>query len=353
VTRLIVIDRPVSLSEHVLRGLPYRIRGHRIAELGSGTSRAYITEPEERVAVVDVGVPDVAGPLLRRRGWWFDIFGRRSVAEAIAASIEHLGAAGSPAIAWTPTVAPLVERLGPRRLVFDSLDNWLIHPVLRRYADRAASAYARILPGADLVCAAAPASAAVLGRWARAVAIEPNGVESELFAAPRSRPADLPSGTIVGYAGKLAQRIDTELVREVAARMPDLTFVFVGPVLDRRAIHPLRNRPNIVLLGDRPYADVPAYLQHFDVAWIPHRVGEGETGGDPIKLYEYWASGRPVVSTAIDGLEQWHNELELVGTAEEAVASVRRMLASPRVGAIPANRDWAAIADRMVRVLDA
>jgi glycosyltransferase involved in cell wall biosynthesis len=271
----------------------------------------------------------------------------------IATSIEQLGGRRSPVIAWTPTAAPLIERLKPRHLVFDSLDNWLIHPVLRRYREEAAAAYAWILPRADLVYAAAPASATVLSRWRADVAIEPNGVDAGLFATPRARPGDLPSGTVVGYAGKLAHRIDAELVREVAVRMPDVTFVFVGPVLDKASVRPLYGQKNIRLLGDRAYADIPSYMRHFDVAWIPHRVGEGETGGDPIKLYEYWASGRPVVSTPIDGLERLRADLELVRTPEEAVAAVRRMLAEPRVGTIPPERDWAAIADRMVRVLDA
>ena len=353
VGRLIVVDRPVSVSEHWLRRVPFRVTGRASKTLRAGLSAAYVTELEDGVAVVDVRVPDLAGPLIRRRGWWFDVFRRQSVLDLVATSIEQLGGRGSPTIAWTPTVAPLIERLKPRRLVFDSLDNWLIHPVLRRHENDAAAAYASILPSADVVYAAAPASATVLGQWRDDIAIEPNGVDAELFATPRARPADLPAGIVVGYAGKLAHRIDAELVREVAARMPDVTFVFVGPVLDEASVRPLRGQMNIRLLGDRPYVDVPSYMHHFDVAWIPHRVGEGETGGDPIKLYEYWASGRPVVSTPIDGLEQWQADLDLVRTPEEAVAALRRMLAEPRVGTIPPERDWAAIADRMVRVLDA
>jgi glycosyltransferase involved in cell wall biosynthesis len=133
----------------------------------------------------------------------------------------------------------------------------------------------------------------------------------------------------------------------VARELPDVHFAFVGPVLDAGAIRAMRKRPNVQILGDRPYADVPAYMRSFDVAWIPHRVGEGETGGDPIKLYEYWAAGRQVVSTRIDGSEAWSAQVHLVDDADQAAATIRGLLAggTPRLStSIPAGRTWDEIA---------
>ena len=53
--------------------------------------------------------------------------------------------------------------------------------------------------------------------------------------------------------------------------------MFVGPALEPDLVRPLEGLANVRLLGDRRVEDVPAYLAAFDVAWIPHRVGEGET----------------------------------------------------------------------------
>ena len=47
-----------------------------------------------------------------------------------------------------------------------------------------------------------------------------------------------------------------------------------------------RRRPNVHLLGARPYEDVPAYLQHADVVIVPHRVSPFTESLDPIKAYE-------------------------------------------------------------------
>jgi glycosyltransferase involved in cell wall biosynthesis len=353
VERVIVVDRPVSMAERSLRRLPACVPGTRLFRYGGVGHAAYATEVADKTLVIDICVPDVVQPLLMKRGWWFDIYRRPKTLTLIESCLRRLDARQPAVVAWTPTVAPLIDYIDPRRLVFDSLDNWLIHPVLRAHAGEASRAYASILPRADSVIVAAPASRRVLERWRSDIDIVPNGVDKAHFLTPGRRPADLPASPVVGYAGKLARRIDTELILEVAAAMPDVQFAFVGPVLQRESIRQLRGVKNIRLLGDRHYSEIPSYIAHFDVAWIPHRVGEGETGGDPIKLYEYWACGRPVVATQIDGLEQWRGKLELIRGPREAVAALRRQLVAPLIGTVPPDREWASIAARIVRELDA
>jgi glycosyltransferase involved in cell wall biosynthesis len=154
--------------------------------------------------------------------------------------------------------------------------------------------------------------------------------------------------------GKLARRVDSSLVAGVAARLPGVSFVLVGPVLEPRPMRQLRRARNVYLLGERDYASMPAYVQAFDVCWIPHSVGEGETGGDPIKLYEYWAAGKDVIATPIDGLGAHGDSLTLVDNVDAAVAAITRSLRGDIAAgapAIPADRTWRSIADRIVRPL--
>jgi hypothetical protein len=132
-----------------------------------------------------------------------------------------------------------------------------------------------------------------------------------------------------------------------------VTFVFVGPSLDS-SVGRLRQRSNVVLMGDRHPDVLPGYLHGFDVAWIPHRVGDGESGGDPIKLYEYAAAGLPVVSAKIDGWQGWGSLATPFGTPKEAAAIIRTLLAGgPTVRSfeIPVERTWDHIAGRMVELL--
>ena len=90
------------------------------------------------------------------------------------------------------------------------------------------------------------------------------------------------------------------------------------------------------------------------VGSIPHRVGHGETGGDPIKLYEYLAAGLPVVTTRIDGWERWGSTVNAVGDDEEAIATISGLVSGngPRIPiAIPQQRTWTTIAERVLEPL--
>ena len=354
VEQILVIDRPVSLAERMIRRTGGWVEGTVLAERGDRLSRARITTVSEKIQVLDIHVPDLAGPLLRRRGWWFDTFADRRVLGHLRWAVAATGTDDPVGFAWTPTVAPAIAAINPSAFLFDSLDNWMIHPRLRDQRSRAAAGYAALLPAASAVVASAPASRAVLERWADGVVVIPNGVDPGAFQGRFDRPPDLPAGPVVGYAGSLSSRIDVDLVVETAAGLPDVSFVFVGPTFESAPIRRMRGISNIHLLGNRHYAMVPGYVSHFDVAWIPHAVGRGETGGDPIKMYEYWAAGREVVATPIDGLDAWADRLHLVSdpaAASRSITGLIRGTVAPKHATVPPDRTWDAIARRMLGLL--
>ncbi|MFD6897741.1 glycosyltransferase [Rhodococcus sp. NPDC060086] len=104
--------------------------------------------------------------------------------------------------------------------------------------------------------------------------------------------------------GKIGNRLDLELIVSVADALPDVRFVFAGPILDSDYRKPLESAANIELLGDVHYEDIPRLLQTFDIGWVPHNVGALEVGGDVLKTYEYRAAGLVVLSTPVAGAGQ-------------------------------------------------
>jgi len=351
VEEILVIDRPASLIERAVRRHGAGITGQVVGRATFGRSHARLTSVDDCTRVLDIDDPGIVAPARSPRGWWFDVFRNPATLDAIDWALQRTDSGDAAWFAWTPTPAGAFERFHPRQLVFDSLDNWLIHPVLRREHARARAGYASMLPNAEQVYVSGPASGTVLSQWSNRVTLMPNGVDPNAFFGPFPRPLDLPKGPVVGYAGKLAERIDSELVRDTALSLPSISFVFVGQVLERRSLRPMLRIPNVHVLGDRHYDLIPAYMRAFDIAWIPHRVGQGETGGDPIKMYEYWAAGRQVVATPIDGISVWRDQLHLVSTADDAAAAVRGLIDGsivPTAVAVPPDRTWGAIADRML-----
>ena len=354
VRRLLVVDRPVSLAERVIRRHDRTAGGRPVETWSRAGLTSTITEARSGAFVLDISVRDVVQPILRPRRWWFRVFESRDVIATVQEALQRLTITDPAGIAWTPTGAAPVAAIQWRSLVFDSLDNWLIHPVLRREAEAATAAYARMLPISSSVVASAEASAAILQRWAPSVEIIPNGVDPERFRAPSERADDLPVGPIVGYAGKLGRRIDTGLVEAVADLLPAVTFLFVGPQLDA-STRSLGRRSNIRLLGDRHPDVLPRYVSAFDIAWIPHRVGDGESGGDPIKLYEYVAARRPILTSKIDGWRGWTSLAMPFESAAEAAAIIESILAgraNPPSGDVPRDRTWSHISGRMIDLLN-
>ena len=135
-----------------------------------------------------------------------------------------------------------------------------------------------------------------------------HGVDTTIFAR-RSTPslrfphevAQLP-GPVIGYFGLIAEDwVDIDLLAHVADSFPDGSLVMLGKVT--MDVSELEKRPNVHLLGRKPYADLPGYCKAFDVALIPFPVSEVTLNANPLKAREYLAAGLPVVSTAIPEVE--------------------------------------------------
>ncbi len=132
----------------------------------------------------------------------------------------------------------------------------------------------------------------------------------------------------IGFFGVLDERLDRELVREVAALEPSWHFIFLGPVV-KIAPESLPQGPNLHYLGQKSYAELPRYLASWDVAMLPFARNDSTRFISPTKTPEYLAAGRPVVSTAIpDVVEPYGNKgLALIAdTAEEFRTAIRALM---------------------------
>jgi glycosyltransferase involved in cell wall biosynthesis len=206
-------------------------------------------------------------------------------------------------VLWVNDTAygPLIGRTGWPS-VYDVTDDWLLVAMPPREHARRRRLEAVAMRDADEVVVCSPELARSRGA-VRPTTLIPNGVDVEHFSGRRPRPTDLPASPVAVYVGTLHdERIDVELVVELAGRLPALSVVLVGPdVLAAGSRQRLAACGNVRLLGPRPYELVPAYLQHADVVVVPHRVTPFTESLDPIKAYECLAIGRPTVATAVAG----------------------------------------------------
>jgi glycosyltransferase involved in cell wall biosynthesis len=107
----------------------------------------------------------------------------------------------------------------------------------------------------------------------------------------------------LGVSGTLDNRIDVDLLKNLAYSHPEWHLVLIGQVRSKRIhIKHLHSLPNLHLLGRRQFEDLPAMLNGMDVLLIPYVRNELTEYISPIKLYEYLAIGKPIVSTDLPGV---------------------------------------------------
>jgi glycosyltransferase involved in cell wall biosynthesis len=170
-----------------------------------------------------------------------------------------------------------------------------------------------LLRQAHLVSAVSESIAeGLLARVPREIRILPNGVDLEAFdrAAKSGRiPADLAAipRPRLGYVGSLHPQVDFGLIAALAEKRPEYHFVLVGgrpelrdPIAEAE-LEKCRARSNVHFLGEKERTLVPGYVCHMDVNLMLYRLSAKTWihAIYPLKLHEYLAAGKPVVSVDI------------------------------------------------------
>jgi glycosyltransferase involved in cell wall biosynthesis len=188
-------------------------------------------------------------------------------------------------------------------ILYDVTDDWTESGDLPRVRDRVRENEDILLGHCGAVVVCSPSLARTRQERFPDLVVIPNAVDIEHFTTPMPRPGEYGTDRVAAYVGTLHEdRLDIDLILDLARRLPDVQFVFVGPnSLGADSNRRLGEMHNIDLIGARPHARIPAYLQHADVVIIPHVVSSFTESLDPIKAYECLAVGRPTVATPIAG----------------------------------------------------
>ena len=148
-----------------------------------------------------------------------------------------------------------------------------------------------------------------------------NGVTLEDFRLQTipERPADLPDDgrKIIGYYGALAQWVDFDLIEQAAKALPELHFVLIGLNVNEEEISRVTALGNVHFLGLKHYNQLAGYLRYFDVATIPFKINPVTDAASPIKLFEYCASGTPVVTTGFAEVMQYREQGVMVAESRD------------------------------------
>ncbi len=130
---------------------------------------------------------------------------------------------------------------------------------------------------------------------------------------------------IVGFHGIFNFHSDEELLDFLLMKHPNISFVFVGPIHFKKA-HFLKHYSNFYNLGQKKFIELPGYLKGFDLAILPYKINEMTNVCSPLKLYEYLASGLPILSTDIPEVHVHENYINIAKNKEEFSMLIPKLL---------------------------
>jgi glycosyltransferase involved in cell wall biosynthesis len=229
---------------------------------------------------------------------------------------------------WHPSFSNVIGQLNERLIVYHCYDEYSAFSG----SDRAQveDAEGRILDAAHLVLTVSK------GLYARKRARNPNtyhvpnGVDYPLFAAAQDPAMPVPGELaalprpMIGCVTRIVpEYFDAALLRSVFTRRRDWSFVVVGPECSASpALSELKALPNVHFLGRRELTELPAYLKAFDACLIPYVLTENKRLADPLKLYEYLAAGKPIVSKPLPGLTPFGDVVTFASEAGDWIDAI-------------------------------
>ncbi|MCP3986890.1 MAG: glycosyltransferase family 1 protein [bacterium] len=325
---------PSVSSSHDLQRIAARLR-----KLGGGPREVapglFVLGP--------LALPGANAQWLRRVSGW-------ALGAQVAGAMRRLGMDRPILWSFVPTGLLLADRIPHRGLVYHCVDDYAGNPGVD--PERIAELEAGLLERAELVVATSPVLAERLGGQRADVRLAANVADTSLFsrAVGSALPepdelADLPHPRLL-YVGNLAAyRIDPALLRAALDAAPGAALVLVGAAglgdvgTMPPALTSLLADPRVRAVGPKPHAELPAWMQHCDVALIPFLDSAHTRASLPLKLWEYLSAGLPVVARALPNLEGL--EREGVRTASTPAAyseAVAEAVEEPRTARVARSR---------------
>jgi glycosyltransferase involved in cell wall biosynthesis len=267
---------------------------------------------------------------------------------------------------YTPMAMAFTSHLDCDLCVYDNMDELsLFRGASRELLDLENALFAR----ADLVFTGGMSLYEAKRNRHRSVHGFPSSIEFDHFVKARSiraDPADQASipGPRLGFFGVVDERMDLELLEQVAELRPQWQFVMIGPVVK---IDPatLPRRNNIHWLGSKDYKALPSYLSGWDIGFMNFALNEATRFISPTKTPEFLAAGVPVVSTPITDVVRPYGEkglVEIAKTPLEVVRKAEALLSRPKepwlqrvdrhLAAGSWDRTWASMSRLIAETLD-
>jgi glycosyltransferase involved in cell wall biosynthesis len=238
--------------------------------------------------------------------------------------------------AWTPEMRRQIRYLDkPVRFVYDFLDD----PKLMCRTPKSRTEHKWMLKNATIVTATADRLVEKASQIRNDIVFCPNAVDTNRFKplSAVEAPTDIAAlmdKPIIGYHGAIAEWLDYDMLFQVVSECKDMNFVVIGPICAEDCglrgtiedhVAKLNEQLNFHYLGPKANHDLPAYSSCYTVGIVPFVINDITLSVSPVKLFEYFASGAPAVSTPLPECRKYRSCL-IANNANEFSAALRRLV---------------------------
>ncbi len=233
---------------------------------------------------------------------------------------------------FTPDIAYTLGHFGEEKVVYYCVDD---HASFSGYdRDQVLKDEEELCRQSDLVITTSMALQEAKNHWNPNTILVSHGVDYDHFSRAVHEELPCPDDLAaiprprLGFFGLIRDWVDLDLLAEVARKRPDWHFVMIGDADSNVNIGKYKPILNIHFLGRKPYTELPAYCQHFDIGLIPFKINDLTRAVNPIKLREYLAAGLPVISTPMPEVQLYEKSIEIVESPSEFAAAVEKGMSS-------------------------
>jgi len=223
---------------------------------------------------------------------------------------------------WTPVVIELANNIN----IYDCMDD---HSGFSTNSETMLLQEAELFKKSDLVVTSSQTLNDKVAGLNENTVIVRNAGEYDYFSVPPQKISkDIVSrkGPIIGYYGAISEWFDIKLIEQLAKRNKNWTFILVGDTFGAD-IDAANKLSNVIFTGEKPYSELTEYLYGFDVCLIPFIVNNLTLSTNPVKVYEYLAAGKPVVSSDLPELQILDGLVSLATTVEDFELAINASLA--------------------------
>lgn len=340
VNKLLIINRPISLPELLLKKKNSKIKGKVL--LRSKNCKLY--EVSENLYVIDYQVNDIVKPFLKKKVWFLEAFGYLELVEFFQECVSFLDIEDYRLLTQNVFSVRFLELIRPKVAVFDAWDNFLLFPDNSSIQDQLKKAYQSFVDVTNFWVTNSEKNIRFYSEsyGLKSCLLVKNGVDISVFKKPYDMPQDLSSikRPIIGFGGKITHLFDYELFNQVVSQNQDLSFVLVGQILDKSVFSKIKISHNVHYLGDKHYSIYPSYVVNFDIGVVPYVTNKLEHGADSIKVYEYLAAGLVVIGTAGAGMTELSEYVKISKSSDEFSDLINSSLGTNRAVELPDTHTW-------------